>query len=67
MDINKINLSYDKRDIIDDTLTRINKMLNEEKYIEKIIKSTQLPYIFTNSPIPLEFTFKIQESMLKET
>ena len=67
MDINKINFTCDKRDVIDDTLTRINKMLNEEKYIDKIVKSTQLPYIFTNSPIPLEFTYKIQESMLKET
>ena len=67
MDINKINYTCDKRDVIDDTLTRINKMLNEEKYIDKIVKSTQLPYIFTNSPIPLEFTYKIQESMLKET
>jgi glutaredoxin len=60
MDINKINFKYDKRDIINDTLSRINKLINEEKYIQKIINQTQLPYIFTNSPIPIEYTYTKQ-------
>ena len=67
MDINKINFKYDKRDIINDTLSRINKLINEEKYIQKIINQTQLPYIFTNRPIPIEYTYTKQESMIKET
>ena len=53
--MNNIPYKYDGRYIINDTLSRMCQMLNSEEFIEKIINSTQLPYLFTNNPIPLEF------------
>ena len=65
--MNNIPYKYDGRYIINDTLSRMCQMLNSEQFIEKIINSTQLPYLFTNNPIPLEFNYLPYESMLKET
>ena len=67
MDINQFQYKFDGRYIINDTLSRLCQMLNDVKYIEKIIISTQLPYIFTNQPIPLAFNYSLQESLIKET
>ena len=67
INMNNIPYKYDGRYIINDTLSRMCQMLNSEQFIEKIINSTQLPYLFTNNPIPLEFNYLPYESMLKET
>jgi hypothetical protein len=67
MDISKIPCKYEERSVINDTPSRVCKMLCDEKIIEKIIMATQLPYLFTNSPIPLVFEYKMQERMFKET
>ena len=67
MDISKIPCKYEERSVINDTPSRVCKMLCDEKIIEKIIMATQLPYLFTNSPIPLVFEYKMQECMFKET
>ena len=67
MEQNTFQSKYDLRYVINDTLSRISLILNDVKYIEKITTSTQLPYIFTNEPIPLEFEYKMQEQMFKET
>lgn len=67
MDISKIPNKYEERSIINDTHSRVCKMLNDEKIIEKIVMGTQLPYLFTNSPIPLGFEYKMQDHLFKET
>ena len=67
MEIKKFPSKYEGRFIINDTPSRINQMLSDVKFIEKIIMSTKLPYIFTDKPIPLIFNYIAQESMIKET
>lgn len=67
MESNIFPNKYDARYVINDTHSRICKMVNDAKYIEKIVMATQLPYLFTNQPKPLSFDYLLQESMLKET
>ena len=64
---NKVQCKYDGRCIINDTLSRISLILKDVKIIEKIVMSTQLPYIFTTNPIPLEFEYQMTDSLFKET
>ena len=63
----KVQCKYDGRCIINDTLSRISLILKDVKIIEKIVMSTQLPYIFTTQPIPLEFEYQMTDSLFKET
>ena len=51
---NDIPLKFDSRYVFSDTLIRISRVITEEKLIENMIMSTQLPYVFTEEPIPLE-------------
>ena len=67
MDNNKLIYKYDLRYIINDSLSRISIILRDEKYIEKLVMSTQIPYIFTKDPIPMNFEYKRTDSMFKET
>ena len=67
MDNSKFIYKYDLRYVINDSLSRISILLRDEKYIEKLMMSTQLPYIFTKEPIPMEFEYKSTELMFKET
>ena len=67
MDNSKFIYKFDLRYVINDSLSRISILLRDEKYIEKLMMSTQLPYIFTKDPIPMEFEYKSTELMFKET
>ena len=65
--VNQIPFKFDSRYVLSDTPTRISRMINDEKFIEKLMMSTNLPYVFTNEPIPLDFTYSLSETMVKES
>ena len=50
-----------------DSSTRISRMINDEKCLENLIMSTQLPYVFTDEPTPLNFNLSLSETMVKES
>ena len=66
-EINQIPFKFDSRYVIKDTLTRISRLVNDERFIEKLIMSTKLPYVFTNEPIPLIFNYSLSETMVKDS
>ena len=57
----KIPLKFTSRFVFSDTLTRINKIITTEKNIEKLVMSTQLPYIFSLDSTPLKFNYNLNE------
>lgn len=65
--INKIPFKFDSRYVFSDTATRIIRLFGDEKSVENLIMSTQLPYVFTNDPIPLIFTISLSEEMIQES
>ena len=65
--VNQIPFKFDSRYVLSDTPTRISRMINDEKFIEKLMMSTNLPYVFTNNPIPLDFNYFLSEVMVKES
>ena len=65
--VNEIPFKFDSRYVLSDTPTRISRMINDEKFIEKLMMSTNLPYVFTNEPIPLVFNYTLSEAMVKES
>jgi len=65
--VNKIPFKFDSRYVLKDTPTRISRMTNDEKFIENLMSSTKLPYVFTNDPIPLVFNYSLSEAMVKES
>ena len=65
--VNKIPFKFDSRYVLKDTPTRISRMANDEKFIENLMSSTKLPYVFTNDPIPLVFNYSLSEAMVKES
>ena len=65
--VNQIPFKFDSRYVLSDTPTRISRMINDENFIEKLMMSTNLPYVFTNEPIPLDFTYSLSEAMVKES
>ena len=67
INVNKIPFKFDSRYVLNDTPTRISRMANDEKFIENLIMSTKLPYVFTNDPIPLVFNYTLSEAMVKES
>jgi hypothetical protein len=62
-----IPLKFDSRYVFSDTLIRTSRLISDEKIIENMIMSTQLPYVFTEEPIPLEFEYNLTEGLLKES
>ncbi len=64
---NKIPFKYDSRFVFSDTPTRISRMVTDEKSVENLVMSTQLPYVFTHEPIPLIFNFSLSEAMVQES
>ena len=42
-----------------DTINRIDNILTDIQKINLINTKTQIPYIFTNRPIPIEFNFTL--------
>ena len=65
--VNQIPFKFDSRYVLSDTPSRISRMINDEKFIEKLMMSTQLPYVFTKEPIPLIFNYSLSEAMVKES
>ena len=65
--VNQIPFKFDSRYVLSDTPTRISRMINDEKFVEKLMMSTKLPYVFTNEPIPLIFNYSLSEAMIKES
>ena len=45
-----------------DTISRISLLLTQNENIEKINKKTQLPYIFTDKPKPIQFNYNLAEN-----
>ena len=65
--VNRIPFKFDSRYVLSDTSTRISRLVNDEKSVENLIMSTQLPYVFTKDPIPLNFNYSLSEAMVKES
>jgi len=63
----KIPCKFDSRYVISDTSTRISRMINDERCVQNLIMSTQLPYVFTQDSIPLNFNLSLSETMVKES
>ena len=53
----KIPYKFESRCIIEDSSTRMFRLITEYKHIEQIITNTKLPYVFseTNDPINIEY------------
>ena len=62
-----IPLKFDSRFVFSDTLMRTTRIISEEKTVENMVMSTQLPYVFTEDPIPLEFDYTLTEGLIKES
>ena len=62
-----IPFKFDSRFVFPDTFLRTSRLISEEKSVENMIMSTQLPYVFTEEPIPLEFDFNITEALLNDS
>lgn len=65
--INQIPFKFDSRYVFSDTATRILRLFGDEKSVENLIMATQLPYVFTNEPIPLVFNISLREAMAQES
>ena len=65
--INQIPFKFDSRFVFSDTLTRILRLVGEDKGVENLVMSTKLPYVFTNEPIPLIFNFSLSEGLMKDS
>ena len=65
--INQIPFKFDSRYVFSDTPTRIARMVTDEKSVENLVMLTQLPYVFTNEPIPLVFNYSLTEAMMQES
>lgn len=47
--------------VFSDNISRISKILNDKKVIEGLNSQTQLPYLFTEKPIPSAFNYYLIE------
>ena len=65
--INQIPFKFDSRFVFSDTLSRILRLVGEEKGLENLVMSTKLPYVFTNEPVPLIFNFSLSEGLIKDS
>ena len=65
--INQIPFKFDGRYVFSDTLTRILRLVGEDKGVENLVMSTKLPYVFTNDPVPLIFNFSLSEGLMKDS
>jgi hypothetical protein len=54
----KFETSY----VFNDLMTSIFSLLIQIENIEKLNNNTQLPYLFTNKPIPLTFNYLLKEN-----
>ena len=65
--INQIPFKFDSRYVFSDTQARITRKITDEKSMENLVNSTQLPYIFTSEPFPLVFNYNLTEAMIQES
>ncbi len=54
----KFETSY----VFNDSVSRISLLLTQNENIEKINKKTQLPYLFTDKPTPIQFNYILSEN-----
>ena len=64
---NQIPFKFVSRYVFSDTAIRIRKLYCDEKSVENLIMSTQLPYVFTNQPNPLIFNIYLKEELVEES
>ena len=57
----KIPYKFDSRYVFKDSLLRILRLINETKALEDLVKSTKLPYIFSNDNSPTSFDYTLKE------
>ena len=57
----KIPYKFDSRYVFNDSLVRIQRLINEMKSLEELIMNTKLPYIFTNDNNPTSFEYTLKE------
>lgn len=52
-------MKFEASFVFSDTINRIDNILTDIQKIKLINTKTQIPYIFTNRPIPIEFNFTL--------
>ena len=58
----KIPYKFDSRCIVEDSITRMFRLVTEYKPIEQIIINTKLPYIFSETNAPINFEYIMIEA-----
>lgn len=56
-----LSKKYEASYVLSSPITRVSQILNEIRHIEELNSKTQLPFIFTDKPIPLSFTYTVIE------
>ena len=64
--VNKIPFKFDSRYVFSDTLTRMKKIVREDKRVENLVMASKLPYVFTKDPVPLIFNYSLVEGMIRD-
>ena len=64
--VNKIPFKFDSRYVFSDTLTRMKKIVGEDKGVENLVMASKLPYVFTKDPVPLVFNYSLVEGMIRD-
>ena len=57
----KIPYKFDSRCILEDSITRLFRIIAEHKTIEQLITNTKLPYLFSDNEEPINFEYIILE------
>ena len=60
--MNRIPKKFETSYVFNDLMTSIFSLLIQNENIEKLNNNTQLPYLFTNKPIPLTFNYLLKEN-----
>ena len=58
----KIPYKFESRCIIEDSSTRMFRLITEYKHIEQIITNTKLPYVFSETSEPINFEYIMIEA-----
>jgi len=58
----KIPYKFESRCIIEDSSTRMLRLITEDKHIEQIITNTKLPYVFSETSDPINFEYIMIEA-----
>ena len=60
--MNRIPKKFETSYVFNDLMTSIFSLLIQNENIEKLNSNTQLPYLFTNKPIPLTFNYLLKKN-----